>query len=84
MQNKKVYKEPLGTYRWLPPSGDAPLMAKWMAQTLHPDLFTYNMTEEIISYYKEFYQYDLTQEQAEGILEAVPEAAKGASFGISK
>ena len=84
VQNKKVYKEPLGTYRWLPPSGDAPLMAKWMAQTLHPDLFTYNMTEEIISYYKEFYQYDLTQEQAEGILEAVPEAAKGASFGISK
>lgn len=59
-------------------------MAKRMAQTLHPDLFTYDMTEEIISYYKEFYQYGLTQEQAEGILEAVPEAAKGASFGISK
>ena len=50
----------------------------------YPDLFTYDMTEEIISYYKEFYQYGLTQEQAEGILEAVPEAAKGASFGISK
>lgn len=34
VQNKKVYKEPLGTYRWLLLSGDAALMVKWMAQTL--------------------------------------------------
>ena len=84
VKNGKVYKEPLGTYRWFPPSGDAPLMAKWMAQTLHPDLFTYDMTQEIISYYDEFYQYSLTLEQAGGILKANPEAAKGASFGGSK
>ena len=84
VQNGKVYKEPLGIYRWFPPSGDAPLMAKWMAQTLHPDLFTYDMVEEIKAYYKEFYQYTLTQEQAEGILQANPEAAKGASFGSSR
>lgn len=84
VKNGKVYKEPLGTYRWFPPSGDAPLMAKWMAQTLHPDLFTYDMTQEIISYYDEFYQYSLTLEQAEGILKANPEAAKGASFGGSR
>lgn len=84
VQNGQVYKEPLGIYRWFPPSGDAPLMAKWMAQTLHPELFTYDMKEEIIAYYKEFYQYDLTQEQAEGILNANPEAAKGASFGSSR
>ena len=84
VKNGKVYKEPLGTYRWFPPSGDAPLMAKWMAQTLHPDLFTYDMTQEIISYYDEFYQYSLTPEQAEGILKANREAAKGASFGGSR
>lgn len=84
VQNGKVYKEPLGIYRWFPPSGDAPLMAKWMAQTLHPELFTYDMVEEIKAYYKEFYQYTLTQEQAEGILQANPEAAKGASFGSSR
>ena len=83
VKNGKVIKEPLGTYRWFPPSGDAPLMSKWMAQTLHPDIFTYNMVDEIIEFYKEFYHYDLTQEQAEGILQANPEAAKGASFGGS-
>jgi len=84
VQNGKVYKEPLGIYRWFPPSGDAPLMAKWMAQTLYPELFTYDMVEEIKAYYEEFYQYTLTQEQAEGILNANPEAAKGASFGSSR
>lgn len=81
VKNGKVYKEPLGVYRWFPPSGDAPLMLKWMAQTLNPDYFDYDMVEEIKDYYNEFYQYELTDEQVDGILTANPEAAKGASFG---
>lgn len=81
VKNKKVYKEPLGVYRWFPPSGDAPLMFEWMAQIIHPDLFTYDMKDEIINYYKQFYDYDLTTEQAQGILDSSPEAAKGAGFG---
>ena len=81
VKNGKVYKEPLGVYRWFPPSGDAPLMLKWMAQTLYPELFTYDMEDEIEEYYERFYNYDLEDEQIEGILEANPEAAKGANFG---
>ena len=79
--NGKVIKEPLGVYRWFPPSGDAPLMLKWMAQTLHPDKFTYDMKEEIKAYYEEFYNYTLDDAQVEGILNADPQAAKGANFG---
>lgn len=81
VKNGKVYKEPLGVYRWFPPSGDAPLMLKWMAQTLNPELFTYDMKEEIKAYYERFYSYSLEDEQVEGILSANPEAAKGANFG---
>ena len=81
--NGKVYKEPLGVYRWFPPSGDAPLMLKWMAQTLNPETFTYDMNEEIRAYYKQFYNYSLEDDQIEGILSANPEAAKGANFGGS-
>ncbi len=81
VKNGKVYKEPLGVYRWFPPSGDAPLMLKWMAQTLNPELFDYDMKEEIEDYYERFYNYDLEEEQVEGILSANPEAAKGANFG---
>lgn len=58
-------------------------MFKWMAQTLHPELFDYNMVDEITDYYQQFYDYTLTTEQAQGILDAQPEAAKGSSFGSS-
>ncbi|MDR3247673.1 MAG: ABC transporter substrate-binding protein [Treponema sp.] len=78
--NKKVFKEPLGVYRWYPPSGDAPLMVKWMAQVQHPDLFTYDMREEVKNYYKEFYDYTLTDGQVEGILSSNPESARGADW----
>lgn len=81
VKNGKVYKEPLGVYRWFPPSGDAPLMLMWMAEILHSDLFDYDMEEEIEEYYERFYNYDLEDEQIEGILSANPEAAKGANFG---
>lgn len=81
VKNGKVYKEPLGVYRWFPPSGDAPLMLMWMAETLYPEVFDYDMEEEIEDYYERFYNYDLEEEQIEGILSANPEAAKGAGFG---
>ena len=55
-------------------------MFKWMAQTLHPELFDYNMIDEITQYYEQFYDYTLTEEQAQGILDAQPEAAKGISL----
>ncbi|MGM1048976.1 MAG: ABC transporter substrate-binding protein [Bacillota bacterium] len=76
VQDKKVYKMPLGIYRWYPPSGDAPLMLKWMAQKNYPKLFTYDMSEEIKDYYKRFYNYELTDEQVHEILNPPSEAAK--------
>lgn len=76
VQDKKVYKMPLGIYRWYPPSGDAPLMLKWMAQKLHPELFTYEIEAEIKDYYKRYYDYDLTDEEVQNILHPSSEAAK--------
>ncbi|OON87027.1 hypothetical protein BXO88_05665 [Oribacterium sp. C9] len=84
VKNGKVYKEPLGVYRWYVPCGDTPLMVKWMAKTLHPELFDYDMIDEIKKYYKEFYDYDVTDEQAQGILDASPEAAKGTSWNATR
>ena len=55
-------------------------MFLWMAQKQYPDRFKYDMGKEIIKYYKEFYNYNLTKSQAQGILEANSEAAKGAQF----
>ena len=71
-----VYKVPLGIYRWFPPSGDAPLMLKFLAQHNHPDVFDYDMKEEIKTYYKNFYEFDVTDEEVESILHPSSDAAK--------
>lgn len=78
VQNKEVYKIPLGIYRWFPPSGDAPLMLKWLAQHNHPDLFKYDINKEIKTYYSDFYGYNLTDDEVNLILHPVYGAAAGA------
>lgn len=76
VKNKQVYKIPLGIYRWFPPSGDAPLMLKWLASNNQPELFDYDMNAEIKNYYKDFYGYDVTDEEVEQILHPSSDAAK--------
>lgn len=76
VQDGKVYKMPLGIYRWYPPSGDAPLMLKWMAQHNYPEVFDYDMNAEVKDYYKRYYNYDLSDEQVTGIFNPSSEAAK--------
>lgn len=39
VQDKQVYKMPLGTYRSYTPSSDTPVTLLWMAKTVYPDLF---------------------------------------------
>lgn len=85
VKNGRVYKEPVGVYRWYPPSGDAPLMLKWMANHQYPGLFSYDMEKELKEYYQRFYRYELTDEDIEWILNPVRETASGASgFGGSR
>lgn len=76
IKSKQVYKVPLGIYRWFPPSGDAPLMLKFLAQHNHPDLFDYDMNSEIKTYYKNFYDFDVTDDEIETILHPSSDAAK--------
>jgi iron complex transport system substrate-binding protein len=81
VQNKRVHKVPLGIYRWFPPSGDTPLMLKWLAQKNHPDLFTYSIETEIKDYYKKHYAYELTDDEVTFILNPAAAAAAGYSIG---
>lgn len=76
VKDKEVHKIPLGIYRWFPPSGDAPLMLKWMSQHNHPEVFNYDMNKEIKTYYKNFYKFDVTDEEIEKILHPSSDAAK--------
>jgi iron complex transport system substrate-binding protein len=81
VRNGRVHKVPLGIYRWFPPSGDTPLMLKWLAQKNHPGLFTYSMETEIKNYYKTHYAYNLTDNDVNFILNPAAAAAAGYTTG---
>ena len=69
VKNKKVFKAPIGIYRWDAPSAETPLMIKWMAKVANPELFKdYNMRKDIKDFYLEFFNYKLSDEQLNFIL----------------
>lgn len=68
VKNKRVYRVPLGGYRWDPPNQESPLMWMWLSQVLHPDLFDWDLRAEIKSAYEWIYGQVPTDEQIDGIL----------------
>ena len=68
VQNSEVYAVPIGVFYW-----DAGiqiiLLVKWLAVNIYPEYFPdVDMVEVLKDFYEEFYRYELTDEQAEGIL----------------
>jgi iron complex transport system substrate-binding protein len=67
-RNKRVYKLPLGGYRWDPPNQESPLTWMWLANLLHPDVFKYDLRAEMERAYKSLYGYTLTDADKDEIL----------------
>ena len=66
----EVYQIPVGISRMgHPTSSETPLALMWLMNLLHPDLYPVDFTEELISYYDTFYDYPVSEELAEAILE---------------
>lgn len=77
VQNKRVYKMPLGMYRSYTPGIDTPITLLWMAKTVYPNLFDdIDITEKTIEYYKTIFNITLTDDQANSIFAPVSEAGK--------
>lgn len=78
VQNKQVYKLPLGTYRTYTPGVDTPVTLQWVAQKVYPELFEeLDINQEIKDYYKDVYGAEMTDEQVELMCNPVREAAAG-------
>ncbi len=76
VKEKQVYKMPLGTYRSFTPTADTPLTLMWMAKTMYPDLFTdIDMNSEVIDYFNDFFDYQVTDEQIQTIFNPDRDAA---------
>ncbi|MBY5343756.1 ABC transporter substrate-binding protein [Rhizobium leguminosarum bv. viciae] len=67
-KSKRVYKMPLGGYRWDPPSQESPLSWMWTANLLHPEIFKYDLRAEMKTAYKTLYNYDLADSDIDNIL----------------
>lgn len=69
IKNGKVYNVPNGGFWWCRPSPESPLGFLWLAETLYPDTFAdVDLKSEMKTFFKKFYRYDLSDEEAEMIL----------------
>ena len=68
IKNDNIYILPTGVFFW--DSGQQKiLMLMWMAKHLYPEHFpNLDMSKELKYFYKEFYRYDLTDEETDRIL----------------
>lgn len=65
-----AYEAPTGPYNWLgrPPSVNRYLGIKWLGSVFYPDLYNLDMVKEAKDFYKLFYHYDLSDDEATKLL----------------
>ena len=69
VKNGAVYGNPSGVFAWDRYSGEEALQVLWAAQKLNPDKFTdIDMVKETQDFYKQFYGYTLSADDANRIL----------------
>ena len=71
VQNGHIFKTPRGPYGWLasPPSVQRYLGLLWLGALMYPDYVQYDLKEEVSSYYKLFYNYEMTDAQYSVLME---------------
>ncbi len=68
IKNGTVYTAPLGPVVWSMGSTEALLMLYLAANTINPDLFSYDVQAITREYFTTFYGYELSDEELDGIL----------------
>ena len=81
VENRRVYKMPLGMYRSYTPGVDTPVTLLWLAKTAYPELFEdIDITDTVKRYYKDIFGIDLTDAQAASIFAPTAEAGSGFDY----
>ncbi len=69
VKNGKVFVNPTGTFPWDRYSGEEALQILWAAKLFHPAQFAdIDMVAKTQQFYKKYYNYELSKENAEQIL----------------
>ncbi len=78
VDNKEVFKMPLGLYRTYTCGADTPVTLLWLAKAAYPELFDdIDITAETKAYYSEVFGVELTDEQADSIFDPITGAGDG-------
>lgn len=88
VKNRRVFRAPLGGYRWDPPSQESPLMWLWLAKILLPSSFNDDLRGMMAERFKFLYNYNLSEDEMDSILWLGQNGAKSpqyrAMFGRSR
>lgn len=69
VKNEELHRIPAGVF-FLDKGSTTALMVLWMATVVQPELFSdVSVAEEIQYYYKEFYEYELTLDEAQQVVD---------------
>lgn len=68
VRSRRIYRMPLGGYRWDPPSQESALTWIWLAGLLHPDRAPGDLRSRMRSWYDFLYGHGLSDEEIDGIL----------------
>ena len=70
IKNKRVYVVPTGVYLWSVRSAEGALQPLWLGKMLYPERFgDLSLEKEVKYFYKEFYHYDVSDDEVKMILE---------------
>ncbi len=71
VKNGEFYEIPGTPYCWMsgPPSVNRILGIWWLGRLVYPDLYDYDIVAKTQEYYKMFFDYDLSEEEAAAMLE---------------
>ena len=67
--NRRVYKMPLGGYRWESASHESPMTWMWLANVLHPEQFQFDVRAAVAEWYPKLYGHTPTEAQIDTILQ---------------
>lgn len=69
VKNNKIIKNPVGTFNWDRYSAEEALQVLWAAQAFHPEQFKdIDLVQETREFYKTYYGYNLTEDEAKRII----------------
>ena len=70
IQNGTYYEIPVEPYNWLgrPPGPNRIIGIRWLGNLLYPELFDYDIEQEVKDYFSLFYRYELSDAEVQQLL----------------